>query len=164
MTSLHASFGSDANSFFFTYEMRDGSIAHRAGTDLPQSLESFVARASSLSQECASSLRVQLGANRSYVAWTGSVWVAHGIPKDLLTALHNTSSFSFYDPNGSALKTGTLDNIAWHDNGSWYFANGGAHTSSLTDRGADILRYAWKDLVHASLSHADLAVRARLLL
>jgi hypothetical protein len=143
--------------------MRDGSIAHRAGTDLPHRLESFVARASSLSQKWASSLRVQLGANESYVAWTGSVWVAHGIPTGLLTALHNASSFDYNDANGSALKSGTIDNIAWHDNDSWYLKNGGAHTSSLLDRGAEVLRYAWKDMLHASLSYTNLAVRAQLL-
>jgi hypothetical protein len=75
---LHASFGSDADSFFFTYEMKNGSVAHRAGKAIPAALDSFVKHISAISEEHISALRVLLGAYGSYIAWAGAVWISHG--------------------------------------------------------------------------------------
>ncbi|KAJ4350046.1 uncharacterized protein N0V89_008667 [Didymosphaeria variabile] len=145
---LYASFGSDVNSFFFTYQMKDGGVAHRAGRNLPKALRSFVDRVSASSKESASSLRVQLGANRSYVAWSGLLWVSKRIPKGLRTALFNISSTDFVEANGApgVLQSGTLDNIAWHDSGNWYVKNRYDHLNNLVGRGARVLQGAWKDL------------------
>ncbi|KAJ4299418.1 hypothetical protein N0V90_004663 [Kalmusia sp. IMI 367209] len=126
---LWASFGSDANSFFFTYEMKDGSVAHRAGKAIPITLRSFVEHASTTSIELASSLRVQLGVDGSYVAWAGSIWTCCKVPSALRNALHRLSSTHNVDGSGSQgeLKSGTLENVAWHGNGSCYVKSGCKH-------------------------------------
>lgn len=76
---LYASFGSDADSFFFSYELENGSVGHRMGSAVSTSLESFVRHVSAISEEHTSALRVQLGADGSYIAWTGAVWISHGM-------------------------------------------------------------------------------------
>ncbi|KAF9728780.1 hypothetical protein PMIN03_011702 [Paraphaeosphaeria minitans] len=150
---LHASFGNNANSYFFTYEMRDGTIAHRAGSGIPAGLRFFVDRISSASKERASSLRVQLGASRSYVAWSNSRWISRGIPESLLAVLYHLSSPDFDEANGSQglLMSGTIDNIAWHDSSSWYFKSGSAHEELRTSM--EIIKNAWYSLMHANLAY-----------
>ncbi|KAK7185731.1 hypothetical protein PSPO01_08417 [Paraphaeosphaeria sporulosa] len=152
---LHASFGNNANSYFFTYEMQDGTIAHRAGSGIPAGLRCFPDRISSASKERASSLHVQLGANRSYVAWSGSLWVSHGISGGLRAVRHHSSSIDIDDANGSegVLLSGTIDNMAWHNDSSWYFKNGNAYAELRTGSGAEVLREAWHNLIPENLAY-----------
>ncbi|KAF1972692.1 hypothetical protein BU23DRAFT_643386 [Bimuria novae-zelandiae CBS 107.79] len=123
---LHASFGSEANSFFFTYEMKDGSIAHRAGKAIPTELKPFVDYVSKHSEELASSLRVQLGANESFVAWACSRWVEMRAPEGLSRALCKLSTTVTENSNGKqgSIPSGVLKNVAWNNHGSFYIRGG----------------------------------------
>lgn len=69
---LWASFGSEPNSFHFSYEMKDGNRAYRSGDGIPSCLKLFIQHVSRFSVQMASILRVQLGDNGSYVAWSGT--------------------------------------------------------------------------------------------
>lgn len=157
-----ASFGGDhPSSYFFAYEMKDGSPGHRAGKAIPSTLRPFLDYTSQASFELASALRVQLGANRSWAAWAGSLWACRKVPSALQETLCQLSSGYHEDDNGikGALKTGTLTNITWHANGS-YYVKSSEHSWNFE---SDAIKRGWNDLwsgiQHAAQNeHADLAV------
>lgn len=147
---LRASFGSEVHSYFFTYEMGDGTIAHRAGADIPVILKSFVEGIPTTSK-CRTSLRVALGANQSFVAWSGSLWTSSGIPDELFVTLHSLSSTKFKATVKSYgnLKLGALEEIGWHGNGSWHVKIEDLQLQTFTNRS---VWKAWKDLWSDELS------------
>lgn len=75
---LHASFGGEVDSFFFTYQLTDGSIAHRVGKGVSSVLRAFIDDIASTSEKDSSVLRVQLGNQGSYIAWAGAQWMSCG--------------------------------------------------------------------------------------
>jgi hypothetical protein len=128
-----ASFGGDhPSSYFFAYQMADGNPAHRAGKAIPSALAPFLVYTSQESFELASTLRVQLGPNRSWVAWAGNLWACKKVPSTLQSALCQLSSEHYEDDNSlkGITKTGPITNVAWHNNGSYYI-RGREHTWSF---------------------------------
>lgn len=124
--------------------MKDGSPGHRAGKAIPSTLRPFLEYASQASFELASTLGVQLGPNRSWVAWAGNLWACRKVPPALQAALCQLSLKHYEDGNGlkGALKSGTLTNVAWHNNGSYYVKSSG-HSWSFESAAT---RLGWNNL------------------
>ncbi|KAF2623885.1 hypothetical protein BU25DRAFT_349118 [Macroventuria anomochaeta] len=115
-----ASYGSRPDSWFFAYEMDDGTSTFRAGTGIPAALRQFIDRISQVPDLC-STLRVQLGNNDSFVAWAKTSWASYGIPRALEAELCQLSSAHMRSTTVTrgSLK-GTLNRITWHGAGSYY--------------------------------------------
>jgi methylenetetrahydrofolate dehydrogenase (NADP+)/methenyltetrahydrofolate cyclohydrolase/formyltetrahydrofolate synthetase len=161
-----ASFGGDhLNSYFIAYKMLDGSPAYRVGKAVPSTLRPFLNNAQA-SPEIASNLRVQLGSNRSWIAWAGSLWACQKVPLALEASLCQLSSEHCKDENGSrgTLKTGSITNVAWHESGS-YYVRSGEHIWNFESAS---IRLGW-DTLWDGLKHTlqdeptDLAVRLDIL-
>ncbi|KAF2683020.1 hypothetical protein K458DRAFT_369169 [Lentithecium fluviatile CBS 122367] len=146
-----ASFGDGhPSSYFFAYEMKDGSPGHRAGKAIPSTLRPFLNHVFQQSLELASSLRVQLGANRSWVAWAGTVWGCRKVPIELEAALCQISVQYHADNNGirGVLKSGTLTNVTWNNSGGYYMKSSEhiwSFESAVIQRGWNVL---WDGLQH----------------
>lgn len=138
-----ASYGSHPDSWVFAYEMTDGTSSIHVGPAIPAALLRFIDKISA-APDLRSALRVQLGANDSFVAYAKTSWAAHGIPKALeveLCQLSWTHMRSSTVTRGS-LK-GTLAQIAWHSDGSYYIDGQAGyfwHFNSST------MRRAWSEL------------------
>ncbi|KAL6705085.1 hypothetical protein ACN47E_007344 [Coniothyrium glycines] len=138
---IWASFGSEPDSWFFSYETTGDSVpTHRIGTGIPSSLQSHIARNNWTTE---ASLRIQFGASGSYIVWSGTEWASHQIPHRLCERLvqgcnsmvHSTSDIRF-----GTLHHGTIDNIQWHHDGSWYIKSCGRH---MGDFQAMVMQQAW---------------------
>jgi hypothetical protein len=160
-----ASFGSDhPSSYFFAYVMKDGSPSHRTGKTVPSTLRPFLDYVSRASFELSATLRVQLGANRSWAAWAGNLWACKKVPLALQETLCQLSLNHREDESGmkGVLRASTLTNITWHANGS-YYVNNREHSWSFE---SDTIKRGWNDL-WSGLQHVspheptDLAVSIR---
>jgi methylenetetrahydrofolate dehydrogenase (NADP+)/methenyltetrahydrofolate cyclohydrolase/formyltetrahydrofolate synthetase len=113
-----ASYGSAPKSWFFVYELTDGTSAFELGKDIPAALRQFI---DVLTPDLSSSLRVQLGNDNSFVAWAKTCWACDGIPLVLeneLADLRGSYRRTHIDMKGS-LKA-AIDQVAWHSDGSYY--------------------------------------------
>lgn len=100
-----------------------------------------------------SSVRVEFGANNSYVAWTPKTWICHNVPGTLEAYLKDTSSNYQYKPTMGNFKVGFLANVTWHPNGSFVVMG---HVSEDAERAgkkfcvshieAGALQAGWKQL------------------
>lgn len=120
---IWASYGSRADSWFFAYEMVDGSTAFQVGARIPLALRHFVDRIC-LVDDLRSALHVQLGNSESFVAWAQTSWACHGVPDAVEAELCRLS--------GAHMRTstvtrgsfkGSLRQVTWHGDGS-YFVEG----------------------------------------
>lgn len=121
--------------------MKDGSPGFRLGKAVPTALQPFIKYASSTTLELALSLRVQLGADGSYVAWAGPNWTSFKVPSGLSSALYQLSSVHI-EGKGGTLKSGSLDYVAWHNNGSYYL-KGAEHSWKFQSA---FMNQGWNDL------------------
>ncbi|KAI8930912.1 hypothetical protein NX059_011927 [Plenodomus lindquistii] len=130
---IWVSFGSTENSWFCAVETRDGNHAMRIGTATPLALQRYIEDLS-VSKLLHDSLRVQLGDNDSYLAWSRSTWAASGIPKTLLDKLRSMSSSSrdCNDVSKGSLREGSwpLNNVQWSRVGAFYLQIQGKHTGN----------------------------------
>ena len=113
-----ASYGSAPNSWFFLYELTDGTSTFQFGRDIPAALRQFI---DVLTPDLSSSLHVQLGNDNSFVAWAKTCWACNGIPLVLekeLVDLSGSHRRTHIDMKGS-LKA-AIDQVSWHSDGSYY--------------------------------------------
>ncbi|KAF1848906.1 uncharacterized protein K460DRAFT_304513 [Cucurbitaria berberidis CBS 394.84] len=139
-----ASYGSDAESWFFAFETTDGANAFQIGHNTPIALRQFILLLSE-SEHLLASLRVQLGDKESFVVWTHTVWACSDIPHALQDKLCQLSS-AFRESHGvtkGSLKSGTLDNVQWHRNGTFYAKTPSRHTGFYTTK---FMLAAWNEL------------------
>jgi hypothetical protein len=140
-----ASYGSKAGSWFYVWELEDGTPQFMIGPDIPSALKSFVQVVQG-SESLRSGLRVQLGAADSFVAWSGNVWACAKVPIQLETKLREGSSASREGKeitNGSLRDVRTLDNVQWHANGSYYIKSGHRHLWNFQSK---LMSLAWNKL------------------
>lgn len=140
------SFGSREDSWFFAFETRDGEYNIRIGSATPSAVQQYIAQLS-MSKLLRDSLRVQLGDNDSFLAWSRSSWAASGVPRALIDKLR-TMSVSTRDWGG-VLKGNLkrecwpLHNIQWSRTGSFYFQYQDRHLGRWK---AKAMRDAWASL------------------
>ncbi|CAI6342192.1 unnamed protein product [Periconia digitata] len=146
---LWASFGHVDKSYFFLYEKKDGSCEFRGGKKLPFNLDQFFRHVSTTFHKLAAQLRVQLGDNGSYVAWSGSFWICDGLPKEMFRTLKTLSSLNELDETvtGAAgiFGPGDVKNVTWHKSGS-FFIEGVEPSKSQWFFQAGALEKGWKML------------------
>ncbi|KAF2787377.1 hypothetical protein K505DRAFT_288078 [Melanomma pulvis-pyrius CBS 109.77] len=141
------SYGSDWNSWFFRYETHDGRSINRYGNATPLTLRQFIDYTiSCTSPHLVASLRVQLGSDGSFLAWTRGLWICHRIPEPLKAILLQESSQHAKGDDGLLKGVFTeqrhLTHASWHDNGSFY-VNISGHIWNFQ---SDITKLAWNDL------------------
>lgn len=124
--------------------MKNATCTFRLGQGAPSALREFIQRLGS-SDNVTSFLRVQLGDKESFVVWASKAWACSDVPHPLRVQLCRLSSTS-REYNGfmrGSLKNGTLDNVQWHRDGTFYVKSGGLHFWNYQ---AEIIRAAWKEL------------------
>lgn len=137
---LGASFGSSPDSWLFHYKSFIGTHCHQFGRAVPEAAKVFLtfgARGLEHSRR-----HVQLGDAHSFVAWAESQWQCSGIPTSLRDALCQLSSHSFNSQSScwGTLARGTLKNVQWHQDGSFFIQMKDRHIGTLE---ADMARKAW---------------------
>jgi hypothetical protein len=118
------SYGSNPDSWFFSYELQSGKESWRCGPNSPVILKRILENRR-ITPSGTPKLRVQLGSDDSFVFWFWAMWVCHDVPPPLRTDLE-TMSFN-YQRQG-AIETGYFsggpsdipDNITWHRDNSYY--------------------------------------------
>jgi methylenetetrahydrofolate dehydrogenase (NADP+)/methenyltetrahydrofolate cyclohydrolase/formyltetrahydrofolate synthetase len=137
-----ASYGSKPDLWFFSYKTEHGAVpTYRIGKGAPEALLRFI---SELARLNLASIRVQFGNKSSFVAWSGTIWAAsHDLAvraglKEMSSSCQETSGFTM-----GSLKHETLDNVQWHQDGSWYIKSNDRHIGKF--QGA-IMRRAWAGL------------------
>lgn len=157
---IWASFGSRDDSWFFAFETRDGDYGMRIGAATPSSLQQYIARMGT-SKPLLDSLRVQLGDNDSFLAWSLSSWAASGIPQPLLDRLRSMSSVTrdYGGISKGALKKGSwpLNNIQWSRIGSFYLHYNVQHSGNWKGKA---INDAW-DKLWQDGSTQDMGARIR---
>ena len=137
--------------------MADGASTFRVGAGIPSALRQFIDRISPVPDLCWA-LRVQLGNNDSFVAWAKTLWACYGVPKALEVELCQLSG-SYMRPAAvtkGSLK-GTLSQITWHEDGSYYVEGGEGRFWHFE---SSITRQAWAKLwsgKNATLSPEELS-------
>ncbi|KAI2482713.1 hypothetical protein Ptr902_05030 [Pyrenophora tritici-repentis] len=138
-----ASYGCKAESWFFAFELADGNPSFEHGDDIPPALVSFI-RSLRGSQVLLAALRVQLGANDSFVAWSKSAWACANVPPQLRAKLREGSSASLEGViTKGSLRNGTLDNVQWHANGSFYIKSRHLHLVNFQSK---LMDSKWNEL------------------
>lgn len=138
-----ASYGSHPDSWFFAYELRSGLSTFCVGSAIPAALRQFIDKISHIAYLC-STLRVQLGDNDSFVAWTKTSWACCGIPKALEAEL---CQLSWTHMRSATLTRGSfkdmVSQIVWHGDGSYYVASRERHDWNFA---SGITCQAWNEL------------------
>lgn len=90
-------------------------------------------------------MRVQLGANDAYIAWSGAEWYCQNVPHSLQAALSQLSSQSLaeYNRGIGRLTSGTISNVAWHGNGTYYLKN---NTMNIYEFQSNAVQKGWYKL------------------
>ncbi|KAF1833646.1 hypothetical protein BDW02DRAFT_598908 [Decorospora gaudefroyi] len=141
---IWVSYGNTPGSWFFACQLRDGACDFQIGPDIPPALRSFIQLLTG-SDVLTAALRVQLGDNGSFVAWSKTVWECANVPHLLRAKLCEGSSGS-READGvtqGSLRSGSLDNVQWHADGSFYIKSGERHFWNFTSK---LVRSAWSDL------------------
>jgi methylenetetrahydrofolate dehydrogenase (NADP+)/methenyltetrahydrofolate cyclohydrolase/formyltetrahydrofolate synthetase len=88
---LWVAIGDTPESWFYAFELKNGAVALRLGEGAPEALQEWVDQISK-SSNLLKSLRVQLGNDGSFVAWTQSAWACYNVPEPLGMNLRRLSS------------------------------------------------------------------------
>jgi methylenetetrahydrofolate dehydrogenase (NADP+)/methenyltetrahydrofolate cyclohydrolase/formyltetrahydrofolate synthetase len=115
------------------------------GPDVPSPLRTYIQTIED-SETLRSGIRVQLGADNSFVVWSGTAWACAEVPHQLKAKLCEGSSAyreGHNITNGSLRDSRTLDNVQWHTNGSYYIKSGGRH---LWDFKTKLVSFEWGKL------------------
>lgn len=143
---IWASFGSHRDAWFFAFQMKDGAHAFRFGSGTSPALHQYIAQLS-VSKLLVESLRIQLGDNDSFLAWSCSSWAASGIPLPLLNKLCSLSNATREVGNiwkGSFKpECWPLGSAQWSRQGSFYLHCNGRHMGDWRGR---VIRDAWHKL------------------
>jgi hypothetical protein len=83
---IWASFGSELESWFFAYKLQDNTSTFEIGAGIPLSLRTWIQQLVG-SDLLLTSLRVQLGDNESFVAWSRTAWACANVPHGLQAKL-----------------------------------------------------------------------------
>ncbi|CAA9962479.1 SH3 3 domain containing protein [Pyrenophora teres f. maculata] len=138
-----ASYGCNTESWFFAFELADGKPSFEYGHGIPRDLISFIRNLQG-SEILLAALRVQLGANDSFVAWSMSAWACANVPPQLQAKLREGSSASLDGViTKGSLRNGTLDNVQWHTNGSFYIKSGHVHLVNFQSK---LMDSKWNEL------------------
>lgn len=138
-----AAYGSHHNSWFFAYELQDGSSTFQVGAGIPPPLQQYTDRITPVN-DLHSALRVQLGDQDSFVAWAKTSWACHGVPAAVeaklcqLSSAHRRSSSS---TRGSL--NGTLSQIVWHTDGTYFIE---AQQGCFWNFASSTIQSAWAKL------------------
>ncbi|KAJ4337780.1 hypothetical protein N0V95_008238 [Ascochyta clinopodiicola] len=149
-----ASYGSHPDSWFFAYEMVDGTCTFRVGTAIPPALDQFIEKIKPTPHLC-TTLRVQLGDRDSFIAWSKTSWACHGIPTSLeaeLCTMSWTHIKSGTVTRGSLLSE--LKQVAWHSDGSFYVESQKGRDWKFE---SDIMQQAFNRLWHGSPTSEELS-------
>jgi methylenetetrahydrofolate dehydrogenase (NADP+)/methenyltetrahydrofolate cyclohydrolase/formyltetrahydrofolate synthetase len=150
---LWASFGDTPESWFFSFELKNGLVSVRLGDGAPYALHDYIDNIST-SNHLLGSLRVQLGNNASYVLWSRTLWACHNIPEDLCAQLCGLSSNSRVSKGVTkgSLKEQSVTNVQWHEDGSFYIRTSDTHAWNFC---ANILHGAWRKMWGDSMGPKD---------
>lgn len=117
---ISASYGSHQNSWYFSFEMIDGTSTRILGKDTPLPLRQWIDQISK-NHRSSLALRVQLGDKDSFIAWAKTSWVSHGLPValevDLLQLSGNHREFPAHTQGSFRTR---LHHVVWHADGSYY--------------------------------------------
>jgi methylenetetrahydrofolate dehydrogenase (NADP+)/methenyltetrahydrofolate cyclohydrolase/formyltetrahydrofolate synthetase len=143
---LWASFGSAPESWFFSFQLKNGSIGVRLGAAAPKALRRYIENLSA-SNPLLRRLQVQLGHNDSFVAWSSTAWIcSDNIPEGLHDHLRQLSS-AIRDCVGGTLGSlkdhRSLTNVQWHHDGTFYLKT---TTGQAWDFRSKAMRDAWRKL------------------
>jgi methylenetetrahydrofolate dehydrogenase (NADP+)/methenyltetrahydrofolate cyclohydrolase/formyltetrahydrofolate synthetase len=119
-------------------------MTFRLGESVPRALRNYVDNFGD-PKFLAGTLRVQLGHDGSFVVWSRNSWACHGVPGNLLIRLCELSSGT-REGSGitmGSLKTGTLIQVQWNKDGSFYLQSSSAYARWF---GSRVLREAWMNL------------------
>ncbi|KZM27371.1 uncharacterized protein EKO05_0010475 [Ascochyta rabiei] len=149
-----ASYGSHTNSWFFAYEMVDGTCTFRVGAAVPPALDPFIEEIKP-TPPLLTTLRVQLGDNNSFIAWSKTSWACHGIPAALEAELCQMSwTHMRSDTITRGLLQSEVKQATWHGDGSYY-------VESQEGRGwkfeSDSTQQAWSRLWRGRPSRKELS-------
>lgn len=126
--------------------MKDGANTFRFGTGTPSALHQYTTQLGA-SKLLLDSLRIQLGDNDSFLAWSRSGWAASGIPLPLLDRLGSLSSAvrDWDKVFKGSFKAGCwpLTNAQWSRHGSYYLQCNGRHMGNWKGR---VISDAWNKL------------------
>lgn len=135
-----ASYGSHPDSWFFAYEMTDGTPTFEVGAGIPLALKQFIERITPV-DDLRSALRVQLGNNDSFVAWAKTSWACYGVPAAVEAKLCQLSTVHMRSNSSSrGSLEGTLSQVAWHGDGTYFFV---AHQDYFWNFDSSIVHNAW---------------------
>ncbi|KAF1931286.1 uncharacterized protein M421DRAFT_417934 [Didymella exigua CBS 183.55] len=156
-----ASYGSRPDSWFFAYEMTDGTSAFQVGETIPPALQQFIDRVRPVADLC-SALRVQLGDNDSFFAWAKASWACHGVPAAIEAELCHLSGAHMRSATVTrgSLK-GTLSQVTWHGDGSYFI---GGQQGYFWHFESSIAHQAWARLWSSGTAAPSLTELAELVL
>lgn len=153
-TITWASYGSWPDSWFFAYQLEDGTRTFSVGADIPLALQLFLEKIKPVVHLC-SALRVQLGNNDSFIAWSGTSWACHGVPKALEAEL---SQMSWTHMRCATVTKGSLKSnlkqIAWHGDGSYFVESQEGYYWNFE---SSVARQAWSRLWVRKPTHSELS-------
>jgi methylenetetrahydrofolate dehydrogenase (NADP+)/methenyltetrahydrofolate cyclohydrolase/formyltetrahydrofolate synthetase len=143
---LWASFGSAPESWFFSFQLKNGSIAVRLGAAAPEALRGYIETLSA-SNPLLRRLQVQLGHKDSFVAWSSTAWAcSNNIPEGLRRCLCQLSSHTRDNVGvtlGSLKDHRSLTNVQWHHDGAFYLKTS---KGQAWDFKSQAMRDAWRKL------------------
>jgi methylenetetrahydrofolate dehydrogenase (NADP+)/methenyltetrahydrofolate cyclohydrolase/formyltetrahydrofolate synthetase len=125
------SFGSNPDSWFFAYELKNGQASWRCGPHIPAALERILEHRR-ITPSTTPGLRVQLGNASSFVFWFWPMWVCYDVPSSLRKELEiKSASYQRQGVIETGYFSGNLANIpdiiTWHRDGSYYVHSCGDH-------------------------------------
>jgi hypothetical protein len=119
------------------------------GNATPAALRQFIEESyTSTSPHLFASMRVQLGRDDSFFAWTKCLWICHNIPTALKELLIDESTE--YSQSHEGLVKGLFKyqpptHVSWHENGSYYYQTNEGH---LWNFQSNITQNGWTTLWH----------------
>lgn len=138
-----ATYGSHPDSWFFAYELQDGSSTSQVGAGIPLALQQFIKRIAPV-DGLRLALRVQLGSNDSFVAWTKTSWTCNGVPAVVEAALCKLSSAHMRSSSSirGCLK-GELSQVVWHADDTYFIK---AQQGYFWNFDSSVIHSAWVKL------------------
>ncbi|KAH6621807.1 hypothetical protein C7974DRAFT_425580 [Boeremia exigua] len=156
-----ASYGSDSESWFFVFEMIDGTFTFHVGARIPAALRQFINQIRLVPNLCLG-LRVQLGGDDSFVAWSRTSWVCYGVPAALEARLvHMSGNYMRCSGGTNGSFRGTLSQVTWHKDGSYYLKGQKGYASHFR---SSITCKAWRTLWSSKSETPSLAEYSELVL
>lgn len=119
------------------------------GNAAPAALRQFIEESyTSTSPHLFASMRVQLGRDESFLAWTNRLWISHNIPTTLREILIEESAQHGQSHEGlfkGLFKYNPPSHVSWHENGSYYYQTNEGH---LWNFQSNIIQNGWTTLWH----------------